>query len=248
MRSDSASAQMSSKKKSAGLSARKRVKSSQSESASSNAKNISESSDSENGMKEDATSVHPSSPSKNKLGGKSGFRKRNSKRVAERVLACMQKRQKKLVTPDSDSMVNGSLTPSNTKLRSSICKESEDTSSSSYKKVKSPTTVRSRRKHSPMKDSHRQVQCEIPDGSSNEMITDPPGICSDDNLRKEEFVDENMYKQESTDDRSWKTIEKGLFEKGIEIFGRNRSVNIIYIFSSFQVLSSFIWMYSFLIY
>ncbi|XP_062101951.1 histone-lysine N-methyltransferase CLF isoform X2 [Humulus lupulus] len=218
-RSDGASAQISSGKKSSGLSARKRTKSYQSESASSNAKNISESSDSDIGPRN--SSVHLTSPSKTKVAGKCGIRKRNSKRVAERVLACMQKRQKKMVAPDSDSIVNGSLIPTDMKLRSNSCKENEDTSSSSHKNVKSPTTGRPRRKGSPRKEIHREIRGEVPDGSSNEMITDPPVTSCDDNLRKEEFVDENICKQESTDDKSWKTIEKGLFEKGTEIFGRN---------------------------
>ena len=39
--------------------------------------------------------------------GRSGIGKRNSKRVAERVLVCMQKRQKKAVASDSDSIVSG---------------------------------------------------------------------------------------------------------------------------------------------
>lgn len=214
---DAVGAQISFRKKSSGPSARKRVKSSQSESASSNAKNISESSDSENGPRQDA---HPSPP-KTKLAGKCVIRKRNSKRVAERVLACMQKRQKKMTASDSDSIVKGGVCPSDTKLRSNSCKENEDTSSSSHKNLKSPPSGRSRRKESTNKNS--DVQVEIPDGSSNEMITDPPATSSDDNIRKEEFVDENLCKQESSDDKSWKAIEKGLFEKGVEIFGRNRS-------------------------
>jgi len=88
-------------------SAKKRLKGSQSESASSNAKNISESSDSENGPGRDAASASHSAPPKSKPVGKAGIGKRNSKRVAERVLVCMQKRQKKPIVSDSDSIVSG---------------------------------------------------------------------------------------------------------------------------------------------
>ncbi|KAL5556980.1 hypothetical protein UlMin_039216 [Ulmus minor] len=217
--SDGTVAQISFRKKSAGQPVRKRVKSCQSESASSNAKNITESSDSENGPREDAV-THHLSPSKTKVGGKSGIHKRNSKRVAERVLACMQKRQKKMMTSDSDSIVNGGHCASDMKLKSNSCKENEDSTSSSHKNVKSPTTGRSRRKESPMKDKRKVIQGEVPDGSF-EMITDPPATSCDDNLRKEDCVDESIYKQESTDDKSWKTIEKSLFEKGVTIFGGN---------------------------
>ncbi|CAL9026725.1 unnamed protein product [Prunus brigantina] len=212
-------AQMSTRKKSSVISARKKVKSGQSESASSNAKAISESSDSENGPRQDAT--HHQTPSKTKLAGKSGIGKRNSKRVAERVLVCMQKRQKKMVVSDSDSIVNAGLCPSDMKLRSNPCKDNEDTSSSSQKNLKSSTSGGFRRKESPTKGRHKVVQVDVLDGSSDEIIADPPGTSSDDNLRKEECVDENIYKQELSDDKTWKTIEKGLFDKGIEIFGRN---------------------------
>lgn len=148
-------------------SAKRRIKSSQSESASSNAKNISESSDSENGPGRDAVSASQSAPPKTKPIGKSGVGKRNSKRVAERVLVCMQKRQKKTMVSDSDSI------------------------------------------------------SEAPDRSSNDMVTDPRAMSSEDNTRKEEFVDDNVCKQDITDDKSWKALEKGLLEKGMEIFGRN---------------------------
>lgn len=226
--SSCAGAQISSRKKSSGPSARKRLKSCQSESASSNAKNISESSDSENGSRQDTTSTHYSSPSKTKLAGKCAISKRNSKRVAERVLVCLQKRQKKLAASDDcDSFVSGGLCPGDMKPKSNSCKENEETSSSSHKNLKSPTSGRTRRKEPSIQDGHKFLQGEVPNGLSNEMITDPPATSSDDNLRKEEFVDENVYKQELSDNKSWKAFEKGIFEKGVEIFGRNRSVEII---------------------
>jgi histone-lysine N-methyltransferase EZH2 len=55
------------------------------------------------------------------------------------------------------------------------------------------------------------------------MVTDSHVMIGEDNMRKEEFVDENICKQELTDNKSWKTLEKGLLEKGMEIFGKNRS-------------------------
>lgn len=104
-----AGVQMLSRKKSSGSSSRRRVKGSRSESASSNAKNISESSDSDNGPGQDTASASHSALPKTKSVGKGGIGKRNSKRVAERVLVCLQKRQKKTVVSDSDSIVGGPL-------------------------------------------------------------------------------------------------------------------------------------------
>ncbi|CAL0311551.1 unnamed protein product [Lupinus luteus] len=155
----------SSRKKS---SARRQMKCSQSEGASSNAKSISESSDSENGPGRDPVSASHLPPPKTKPVGRGGIGKRNSKRVAERVLVCMQKRQKKTVASDSGSIG------------------------------------------------------EALDRPSNDMITtDSPVMSSEDNMRKEGLVDESICKQEYTDNKSWRALEKGLLEKGMEIFGRN---------------------------
>ncbi|KAL9378322.1 hypothetical protein Peur_029657 [Populus x canadensis] len=207
--SDGAGVPITSRKKSSAPSANRRVKSCQSESASSNAKNISESSDSEIGPRQDTSPTSQLSPSKIKLVGKGGTCKRNSKRVAERVLSCMRKRQKKMVASDTDSVASGGLLSSDMKLRSTSHKGKEDGSSSSHKNLKSPTTARSRRKS------------EFHDGPSSEMVMDPPVPSSDDTFRKEEFIDKNTCKKELSDNRSWKAIEKSLFEKGVEIFGGN---------------------------
>ncbi|CAL5326232.1 unnamed protein product [Camellia sinensis] len=216
---DGTAAQIS-RKKSLGSSVRRKPKSCQSESASSNARNISESSDSETRPVQDITSTHhSSSPSKSRLAGKCGIHKRNSKRVAERVLHCMQKRQKKMVASDSDSFVSGSLGSKDMKLRPNSRKENEGASSSSQK-LKSSSAGRPRRKESPVIDSKKCVQQEVPHGPSNEIIIARP-VCNDDTMRREEFVGENICKQEIVDGKSWKTIEKSLYDKGLEIFGRN---------------------------
>ncbi|KAJ4714846.1 Histone-lysine N-methyltransferase [Melia azedarach] len=218
--SDGAGAQTLSRKKSSGPSARRRAKSRQSESASSNGKNISESSDSEVGPKQDSIPAHHSALSKSKLAGKGGIRKRKSKRVAERILLCKQKRQKKMAALDSNSVVSEGVLSSDMKLRSSSRKENEDANSSLHKNVKSSTAGRTRKKAIQIQDSCNLVQGSISHGLSQEIVTDPPATSSNDTLRKEEFVDENLCKQEFSDDKSWKAIEKSLFDKGIQIFGR----------------------------
>ncbi|KAJ7944440.1 Histone-lysine N-methyltransferase [Quillaja saponaria] len=215
--SDGAGVQISSRKESSGPSTRRLVQFTQSESASSNAKNISESSDSENDPEQDTTSASHSSPLKTKPVAKGRIGKRNSKRVAERVLVCMQKRQKKMVASDSDSIMSGGLCSGD---KSSSSKENED-STSLHKDIKSLTIGRSRRKDLLIQNNLNTVLGESVDHLSNEMLTDQPGPSSDANLRKADSVDDNVYKQEFSDNKSWKAIEKGLLEKGVEIFGRN---------------------------
>ncbi|KAJ4966844.1 hypothetical protein NE237_018693 [Protea cynaroides] len=217
----SAGACISPRKKTTGSFVGKGQKSNQSESASSNGRNMSESSDSEIKPREGSPSVHHSpTPPRTKLVGKSGVRKRNSKRVAERVLKCMRKRQKKNVTSDFVSVVDGCLRPRDMKLRSTSRKENEDASSSSQQKVNSPITRKSRRKESPVPDIQKFLSVEAHDGPS-EDIKDAPRTINEDISSKEEFVDENIYKHELAGDKSWKAIEKSLFAKGVEIFGRN---------------------------
>ncbi|KAJ0754117.1 putative [histone H3]-lysine(4) N-trimethyltransferase chromatin remodeling SET family [Helianthus annuus] len=188
----------SSRKKSNGRSLLRRLKSSQSENASSNAKNISESSESD---------ARPGSR-KSKLLEKRGTRQRNSKRISDHVSVAVKKRQKKLEASDSDSVSSGSLGLRDLGVRSSSHKESEEASSSSLK-AKSLSARRGRRK-----DPLVPSDCK-------EITSAQPVIVGDDKWKKEEFGDESICRQEVIEFKSWKTIEKSLFEKGLEIFGRN---------------------------
>ncbi|XP_042497884.1 histone-lysine N-methyltransferase CLF-like isoform X2 [Macadamia integrifolia] len=216
----SAGIRTSPRKKISGSSIGKRQKSNQSESASSNGRNMLEDSESEIKPTGDSPSVNqsPTTP-KTKLVGKCGVRKRNSKRVAERVLICMRKRQKQMDTSHSDSVVDACLRPRDMKLRSNSCKENEDASSSSQQKVNSPVTRKSRGKGSPVPASQKLSSAKALDGPSRDG-EDAPTTISEDVLSKGEFVDENIYKHELVSDKYWNAIEKSLFAKGVEIFGR----------------------------
>lgn len=218
--SGSAGGQTFSKKK---ATSGRRTKSNQSESASSKARVISENSESEIRPRQDGTSMcQSSSPSKIKIIGKCGLHKRNNKRVAERVLVCIQKRQKKMVTSDSDSVMSGSICPRDMKLRSNSCQGKKDASSTSQGKVlKSPITRKSRRKVHSVQDNINSMIVEANSEQLNDMTKEVHLTCSDETSRKDEFVDENICKQGPVVDKSWRTIEKGLFAKGLEIFGKN---------------------------
>nr|CAD1827738.1 unnamed protein product [Ananas comosus var. bracteatus] len=117
--SDSTKNEQSPKKKMQSSLLGRKSKSPQGDSASSNARVASESSESEvrpcQGLK--SSPLSPST-SKGKLGGKGGIRKRSNKRIAERVLVSMRKRQKKMGTSNSDSIISGSFQPRAMKLRS----------------------------------------------------------------------------------------------------------------------------------
>ncbi|KAH0929693.1 hypothetical protein HID58_015420 [Brassica napus] len=192
---------------------RKKTKTFPSESASSNEKCTPETSDSENGVQQDTNPEKVSSSSKVKASGRRGGRKRNNNRVAERVSRRTQKRQKKSEASDTDSIATGSRSASDAKH-----KDNEDATSSSQKHVKSGSSKNSRKNDTPVDDSKNSVKGDDPFSQSNAVASEP---CSDGSLRKEEFVGENVCPGGLSEDKSWRPLEKSLFQKGVEIFGMN---------------------------
>nr|CAB3469743.1 unnamed protein product [Digitaria exilis] len=185
----------------------RKTKSQQSE-TSSTAMAVSESSDSE---------VHPisskspqpsPSPSKVKIGPKGGIRKITNRRIAERILMSVKKGQREMASSDSNSF-NGSPMARDMKLRSDTRNGNKESFVSSQNN--SPST-RSTRKKSTPQIGNSSASAEAQNDSMEEDGYD--------SSRKEEFVDENICKQEDSF-RSWKSIEQGLLVKGLEIFGRN---------------------------
>ncbi|KAL8152058.1 LOW QUALITY PROTEIN: hypothetical protein V2J09_021866 [Rumex salicifolius] len=164
--SDDAVAHTSPGKK--GSSSRRKAKSLPSESASSNGRNKSESSDSDAKIGHDKNPIEQSSlPLKAKVAGKSCTQKIKKKRVSERVVNSMLKKQKKVVNSDCESL---------------------------------------------SADIHKgQANVEVNDLSAG----------THDGPKKEEFVDESSGKQEAGYDKLWNPLEKSLYDKGLEIFGRN---------------------------
>ncbi|GAB4848992.1 hypothetical protein Ancab_003805 [Ancistrocladus abbreviatus] len=215
--SDGVHARVLPRKKSTGSSVRQKGKSGQSESASSNARNVSESSDSDTRPRQDNSLINQSSPPlKTKPLGKSGMHKKKNKRDAERIIIAMQKRRKKMVTSGFDSVTSGDNSLRDMKLQSNLGKQDEDASSSSQKKVNSAADGRPKKKGSRSLGNPISNSSEVPDDLPHQCMSH-----HDDSSRKEEFVDESSGKQVSSDDKSWKALEKSLFEKGLEIFGRN---------------------------
>uniref|UniRef100_A0A803LTX8 SET domain-containing protein n=1 Tax=Chenopodium quinoa TaxID=63459 RepID=A0A803LTX8_CHEQI len=217
--SDDGFAGVSPRKKSIGSSNKRKGKSTQSESASSHARNTSDSSDSDENLFQDNNSVNQSSiHSKGKLIGKSGARKSRNKRAAEKIVVAIQKRHKKIVAQDADSVNAGPSLSRDMKLRSRARKE-DNVASFSHKKGNLSTGERSR-KASPAVGSSKS-NCETPSDLLNVASNDQSTCHLDDVSKKEELVDESPGKLEVNNDSSWKALEKALYEKGLEIFGRN---------------------------
>lgn len=201
------------KRKHAKSSIRIRSKSSQSESASSNAKNVSESSDSEVNPLNDIAASHPSSPHESTL------RKRNSKRIAENVVVAMRKRQKKSLPSGSDPLACEDLGLKDLNLRSNPHMEKEG-GSSSPQKAKSPGSRRPP-KNSKALAKEKTLQSEDHDLLQNNLGFFQTQTSSDETLRKGHLVEKSISRHEGNDDKSWRPLEKSLYEKGLEMFGRN---------------------------
>ncbi|CAL9120990.1 unnamed protein product [Musa textilis] len=199
------------------------AKSHQNESASSNAKGVSETSESDTRVNQDNVSAQlSSSPTKNKQRGKCGTRKKTNKRVAERVLICIRKKQKKMMQSDADSIVSGCLVARDMKLRSDTRKDNKNSSSSMINKIIKSSTIRNNRKKAVQhQDSMNSKYVEAQNDNICQASMEPSATDGDESERKDEFVDENICRLVKTDSKPWKIIEQGLFLKGLEIFGRN---------------------------
>ncbi|XP_024969959.1 histone-lysine N-methyltransferase CLF-like isoform X1 [Cynara cardunculus var. scolymus] len=198
--SSDASGVLVSRGKSNGPSLRRRSKPCKNGSIASNTQNVTESSDSETRPVHDVIPYHSPLPHKNKRGGKSGTHQRNSKHVANHVVTAMKRTQRN-VASDSDSVASGSPGSRDREFLSNSLKESKEASSWSPK-AKSSSMRRSRRKDSLVPDDHKSLQVQVPYP-----------------LVKKEDV--STCRKEVTDFKSWRTLEKALFEKGLEMFGRN---------------------------
>ncbi|KAL6606135.1 hypothetical protein ACP70R_041788 [Stipagrostis hirtigluma subsp. patula] len=191
----------------------RRTKSQQSE-TSSTAMAASESSDSEVHLSRNKSPQQSPSPAKVKNGPKGGIRKSANRRIAERILMSVKKGQKEMAS-DSTS-VSGSLWQRDMKLRSNTRNGNKDTAVSSQHN--SPGTRSSKKKGTPPIGSNSTFT-DAQNDSMDETNNEHSGTDGCDSSRKEEFVDENICKQDNNC-RSWKPIEQGLLVKGLEIFGR----------------------------
>lgn len=158
------------------------------------------------------------SSAKSSSAGKSGSDKRSSKRIAENVLVAKNKRQKNVAQSDSDSIVGGGRSSKELNARISLHRENEDIL---FQKGKC-NSRKFRRKGSPHLECDKQGEAD--GGASNEIENNQSLTLtsSSDNVKKEDFVTENVYKQEENDNRCWKPFEKALYEKGLQIFGCSR--------------------------
>jgi [histone H3]-lysine27 N-trimethyltransferase EZH2 len=183
------------KKKTQASSLARKSKAQQSESSST--KVISESSESE--VPPSQNSNASSTPSNDQ---NNGTKKGNKKRAAERVLACIRKRQKEAAESGSNSIFSGS------RLSRGDAKDvngDKDCLSRVSKKKKLMS-----QKGTAYSESSDLYKESFGDGGES--------------AKKEEFIGENVCKQVESKDAFWKPIEQSLFLKGLEIFGRNWQV------------------------
>jgi len=169
---------------------------------------------------------HTESPRRGKRRLKrGGVSRKNYKRTAKEVLVSMRKRQKMIVASDTDSVASGGTTPSDINLSSSA--RHSDTSKLKVSQKKSlrttSATKRSRKQDSSDKDVDiNDMKQENEIGDETKSVNDMQLISTEKQewgaCNKDAKVDISI---DIRDDNGWSAIEKGLYLKGIEIFGKN---------------------------
>ena len=132
---------------------------------------------------------------------------KNKKRGSNRVIGRLLKRQKKVKISDSDS------TDGRVKALSSLRKNVP----------KSRLTGKYHRKDTLVDGKSSAGPIEVKKDEDREKM-DPLTTDGGVSLLKQDVPEDHMEKQEDSKRNTWNVIEKSLLEKGIEIFGRNRSV------------------------
>ncbi|CAM8905005.1 unnamed protein product [Rhodiola kirilowii] len=143
----------------------------------------------------------------------------NSKRSPGCLSLSSQKRQKKVATSDSGSICRGTRSRG-IKLRSDVHDENENAMSSSQENG-SPGDEELGSKDQLVQESDELFLGKAPEIPSCQSIKYLPKMSSQETSQGEEFPDRNIFKSEASNNECWRTIETNLFDKGIEIFGRN---------------------------
>lgn len=169
--------------------------------------------------KDDSDFKNSESPKKGKRGRKMvGSSKKNNKRAAERVLVCMRKRQKRL-SLDTSSTASEGVSPTGSNLRSSSRKGVAKPSKALQKTTRDSTRKKSSRKKYPtIKSESKSEVMMLEDGTETAGHAILAKIEEEGVSLKKRGTIMAVVKQA---DGGWSALEKGLYAKGVEIFGRN---------------------------
>eukprot|EP01018_Ginkgo_biloba_P008814 Gb_27681 [translate_table: standard] len=178
--------------------------------------------------KEGSIFQHSEAPQKGKRRLKRGaILRKSNKRTAKEVLVSMRKRQKKIVASDTDSVASGGLHHSDINLSSNA--RNSDTNKLKGSQKKDFETASSAKKWSRKHNSSNEdnddkggVKCENEVGDEIKSINNRQLASTEkqegDACKKDVKVDISV---DECDDSGWSAIEKGLYVKGVEIFGKN---------------------------
>lgn len=170
---------------------------------------------------------HTESPGRGKRRLKhGGVTRRNYKRTAKEVLDSIRKRQNMIVASDTDSVASGGTTPSDINLSSSA-RHSDTYNLKVYPKKISRTT--SATKWSRKQDSSDKEDVDMNGIKRENDVGDETKSVNDmqlDSTEKQEWGACNKDAKvdisiDIRDENGWSALEKSLYLKGIEIFGKN---------------------------
>uniref|UniRef100_A0A0C9RW96 TSA: Wollemia nobilis Ref_Wollemi_Transcript_9433_2204 transcribed RNA sequence n=1 Tax=Wollemia nobilis TaxID=56998 RepID=A0A0C9RW96_9CONI len=156
-----------------------------------------------------------------------GFTRKNYKRSAKEVLVSMRKRQKTIVASDVDIIVPGSTPPSDVNFSSSArCLDSSKSKVSQKKLFRTISVTKRSRKQdlSKVDDVHEHDIKEEDEHGDETRSVNERQLASTEKLGKWGAYMKDAKAEISIDkhdNNGWSALEKGLYFKGIEIFGKN---------------------------
>lgn len=152
-----------------------------------------------------------------------GISRKDYKRTAKEVLVSMRKRQKTIAVSDMDTIVRGNTPPSDVNFSSNTrCSDSSKIKNSQKKLFRTISVAKRSRKQdlSNMDDDHAHDIKKEDEGTETRSVND----VSVESHGKQCTYSKDAKVEISADkhwDNGWSALEKSLYLKGIEIFGKN---------------------------
>eukprot|EP00249_Psilotum_nudum_P018319 c26746_g1_i2 orf=1648-3561(-) len=177
-------------------------------------------------------------------GRKSGALKKNLKRRAEEVLVNIRKRQCRVATSDTDSVASGGISPMNAMNEMNGPLDCSAGLSERLSKRGVAKTLYKRGQKMPLMSNRslrkQDIVSKMNSITENKMVKKNAEAEDEDGIHKiikngVESVQKslegkgndtvgNMNYEKDKDTKHWSLLEKGLYEKGVEIFGKNRCI------------------------
>ncbi|XP_057813225.2 histone-lysine N-methyltransferase CLF isoform X2 [Cryptomeria japonica] len=156
-----------------------------------------------------------------------GISRKDYKRTAKEVLVSMRKRQKTIAVSDMDTIVSGSTPPSDVNFSSNTrCSDSSKSKISQKKLFRTISVTKRSRKQDLSNiddDQAHDIKEEDEEGDETRSVNDIQFVSVEKHGKRGTYNKDTKVEISADKhwDNGWSALEKGLYFKGIEIFGKN---------------------------